>query len=199
MAGNSGIDVGFGTAGQVLTSNGPGVLPTFQAAPGGGALVFIQTQTASSVASLAFTTGITATYDDYLLVLRNGSIEAASNLSQVLTIQISSNGGSSYISSGYLVDAGIGITSGATIVCTTDASNPTNYIGGEIYMLNLTAASNKPSWVGYVSYYSPAVSVSQLSPVSYYAGGSINVNAFQIVMTDGSNFSGIFSLYGILS
>jgi hypothetical protein len=56
-----------GTSGQVLQSNGASA-PSW-AAPATGALVFISTQTvSSSVAQVDFTSGITSTYDDYLLI-----------------------------------------------------------------------------------------------------------------------------------
>jgi len=59
--------VAVGTATHVLTSNGAGAAPTFQAA-GGGAWVLIGTQTASTSASLT-QTGLDATYDTYVIIL----------------------------------------------------------------------------------------------------------------------------------
>jgi hypothetical protein len=86
-----------GTAGQLLTSNGAGVAPTFQA---GGPLVLnlIQTQTAANSATITFTSGITSTYITYLLVW--SAVVPATNTA-LLQLTVSDNGGSSYLSSGY--------------------------------------------------------------------------------------------------
>lgn len=57
---------GLGSSGDVLTSNGAGVAPTFQApGGGGGGLVLLEQHTASASASLDFTTFISGTYDTY--------------------------------------------------------------------------------------------------------------------------------------
>ena len=56
--------VAVGTATHVLTSNGAGAAPTFQAAGGGGAWVMIATVDASDDASLDIT-GLDSTYDTY--------------------------------------------------------------------------------------------------------------------------------------
>jgi len=52
--------VAVGTATHVLTSNGAGAAPTFQAAGGGGAWAVIASGTASAVTVLDFTSGFTA-------------------------------------------------------------------------------------------------------------------------------------------
>ena len=58
--------VAVGTATHVLTSNGVGAAPTFQAAAGGGALTYISTVSASDGdSSIDFTSGIDSTYDEY--------------------------------------------------------------------------------------------------------------------------------------
>ena len=56
--------VAVGTATHVLTSNGAGAAPTFQAAAGGGAWNIISTQVASNSATLDIT-GLDSTYDIY--------------------------------------------------------------------------------------------------------------------------------------
>jgi len=60
--------VAVGTATHVLTSNGTGAAPTFQAAAGGGAWTLIGTQDASDSATLT-QTGIDTTYDMYAIAL----------------------------------------------------------------------------------------------------------------------------------
>jgi hypothetical protein len=58
--------VAVGTATHVLTSNGAGAAPTFQAAAAGGAWTLIGTQVASASASLT-QTGLDSTYDTYAI------------------------------------------------------------------------------------------------------------------------------------
>jgi hypothetical protein len=67
-AGNPAV-VAVGTAAQVLTSNGLGAAPTFQAAAGAASrsLVFVGKATASNSASLGIT-GINDTYENYLIL-----------------------------------------------------------------------------------------------------------------------------------
>jgi hypothetical protein len=86
-----------GTAGQVLTSNGAGALPTFQAAP--GSWVLIEAQTASTSATIDFTTGIDSTYDTYVLVWNSLKTDSVSSTSFRMLFSV--NGGSSYLTTGY--------------------------------------------------------------------------------------------------
>jgi hypothetical protein len=58
--------VAVGTATHVLTSNGVGAAPTFQAAAAGGAWTLIGTTTASNSATIGIT-GIDSTYDTYAI------------------------------------------------------------------------------------------------------------------------------------
>ncbi len=60
--------VAVGTATHILTSNGAGAAPTFQAAAGGGAWTMIGTQVASDSADLT-QTGLDSTYDTYAIGL----------------------------------------------------------------------------------------------------------------------------------
>jgi len=84
--------VAVGTATHVLTSNGAGAAPTFQAA-GGGATAFIATITASNAASVDFDSGLSSTYKNYLVV--GTDIRPATNGSW-LWARVSSDGGSTW-------------------------------------------------------------------------------------------------------
>ena len=57
-----------GTSGQVLTSAGAGVAPTWAAASS-GALVLLSTVTASASATVDVETGFSSTYDDYMITV----------------------------------------------------------------------------------------------------------------------------------
>jgi hypothetical protein len=84
--------VATGTATHVLTSNGAGAAPTFQAA-GGGGTVLISSVLASGAASVDFDSALSSTYTSYLLV--GSAINPATN-DQQLWLRTSSDGGSSW-------------------------------------------------------------------------------------------------------
>lgn len=119
--------VGTGSSGEVLTSNGAGALPTWQAGSGGatsGNRVLIQSQTAASVASITFTTGITG-YDLYELDIY-GVSTTGNNATAQIFVQLSTDAGSTWVSTAY-------------------------YEGGAKYLANATGAyfytSNGANWI----------------------------------------------------
>ena len=66
--------VATGTAAQVLTSNGSGTAPTFQAAAGGGAWTLLATASASNSASIDFTSAslsFDSTFETYIILLES--------------------------------------------------------------------------------------------------------------------------------
>ena len=93
-----------GTADQVLTTNGSGTLSLADA--GGGAWNFINSTTVSStVASIDITSGIGSTYDFYVLQLvKVAPVNTGSG--SPFKIRTSTDGGSSFDSSGYSYAAG---------------------------------------------------------------------------------------------
>lgn len=84
--------VAAGSSGQVLTSNGAGAAPTFQAAAGGG-LIFLASTDLSSDATADFTAFDGSTYDAYLFVFSN-VIPAGDD--RVLQFRSSTDGGVGY-------------------------------------------------------------------------------------------------------
>jgi len=108
------VAVGPGTDGQVLTSTGAGSPPAFEAAGGGGgAWNFIGTGVASNSASLTLT-GITSTYDTYVVLLSD-IIPATDGTEAQLQLGDSSgidSGGSDYAYHvSYLIDTSGSYTS----------------------------------------------------------------------------------------
>jgi hypothetical protein len=83
-----------GTSGDFLKTNGAGADPAW-ATPGGGggSLVLLEQHTAAASASLDFTAGITALYDEYIFELVN--VLNTTN-SAIPWIRMSTNGGVSY-------------------------------------------------------------------------------------------------------
>jgi hypothetical protein len=191
---------GVGTLGQVLTSNGASNLPTWQASAAGN-LVLIQSQNASSSSGLTFTTGISSTYNNYLLVFSDITLSGSI---QLLT-QLSTNGGSSYISSGYATGQNIveynstsfsntNFTSGLLLV----DRNSTSTINGYAYLQNMTSGSNYVTSVGNLSLYDTNTPASYLAfTVGSYDTASTTVNALQVVPSSGT-FSGTVTLFGYL-
>ena len=81
--------VAVGTATHVLTSNGVGAAPTFQAAAAGGAWTFISATTCSGETEVDFT--LTSTYKTYIIVL-----SAVGGTIGSFLMRLSTDGGSSF-------------------------------------------------------------------------------------------------------
>ena len=195
--------VATGTSNYVLQSGGSSALPSWvnTATLGGGNLVLIQKQTASTSSSLSFTTGITSTYNNYLMLFTN--ITCSNNTSQVL-VQISTNGGSSYLSTGYLggiISVGYNSASWGSNTTVTSGFYINKIAAGSLfmsstaYLYNLTSGSN---YLGCsaetVLGAAAALSIRVLS-TSY--DSTATVNALKVVPSAGT-FSGTVTLYGIL-
>lgn len=183
---------GVGTTGQVLTSNGAAALPTWQTGSGGN-LVLIQSQTVSGAASVVFTTGITATYNNYAFLCSNVNTSVAT----ALALQISTNGGSSYITTAYSGGQGF-LSYGGTTWSTASSTTGLQYgtMGGG-------AQPNFGFWT-----WCWDITNGSYPLFMMMAGGNINsqascyntnttVNAFRYLPASGT-ISGNFTLYGLL-
>lgn len=193
-----------GTSGNVLTSDGTNW--NSSAASGGSNLVLIQSQTASASASLSFTTGITATYNNYLVLISN-YFPATNGAS--LELVISSNGGSSYASTAY--QGGIFFVSFNSAIGTIANANTSSYFpilnasgssgnsfqcGGTVNLFNVTNG-NTPSIVGYCSG-SNTTNVAALNLPVGNQQSITTVNAIRFICTSGNISTGVFTLFGIL-
>ena len=187
-----------GTTGQVLTSNGAGALPTFQAAAGGSsAITLVHTLTASSSASLAFTsTYITNTYPIYMLLFNR--VLPATN-TQALQMTFSTNNGSTYLSTnyqgGYITwsSGPSGSQSNQTSYAAISNSVSSTYgISGVLYLYGLaTSAGTAPTWQG---------NFTGMANFGFTGGsntGSSTVNNIKFAFASGNIASGTISLYGI--
>jgi hypothetical protein len=191
---------GVGTAAQVLTSNGAGNLPTWQAS-GSGNLVLIQSQSPSGSSGITFTTGISATYNNYLLVFSNVTLSGSIQL----LVQLSTNAGVSYISTGYATGQNVVPYNSTSLTNTNFTSglllvdrNSTSTINGYCYLQNMTSGSNYVTSVGNLSLYDTGSSASsQAFTVGSYDTASTIVDAIQVVPSSGT-FSGTFTLFGYL-
>jgi hypothetical protein len=152
-----------------------------------GALVLIETQTVSLATALTFTRGITSTYNNYLLYVTNLTFPEGNG--QSLLMQISTDGGNTYINSGY---QGAG---GTALDIFDFVFDPSENGTGQILLNNFTSnAGYITSYSNLVTAYSGGVFVNSVSDGINDA--TYLVNAFNIFTSDGSPFSGVFSLYG---
>lgn len=155
------------------------------------AYTLIQTQVASSQSTLDFTSGISNTYRNYLIIATGFSNSTASNVAAM--VQLSTNGGSSFISTNY--KCSYGNTNGLTFsnIPTTTVVNSAN-----ISLYNLTSGSGYVSTLSnYVEFDPSAPSIGGVTYLAAYRTANVTVNALRITMANGSNFSGTFSLYSI--
>lgn len=194
------VTTGAGTTGQFLTSNGAGVAPTYQSLSStGDDLIFIQRQTASSSASLDFTSGIN--YSMYLLEF-NGVTPAGTGIDIGLRI----TDVSSFKTTGY--DSGCaGWAYNSATVANYNAStyfilipallNSDTYGSGYVWIFNIASSTN-PVVRGQFS--SPSNGVSA-SPAVGWSGGvytsSITTTGFRVLAVGDTLATGVFTLYGV--
>lgn len=154
------------------------------------AMTLIQTQVASASSSLTFTTGISGTYNTYVLIV--DQLRDFGNIGAHLVAQISTNGGSSYIASNYQDLYGTG-SIGLGITGQQDTDGVTS---ATAYIYNLTSGS------GYIFSSSTGTNYSNPSlggdaKNAMYMTANISANALRIKMSDSNTFSGTVSLYSI--
>jgi hypothetical protein len=163
----------------------------------------IQTQTASASSALNFTTGITSTYNNYYLLISNLLTSTTSGIQ----LQISINGGSSYIATGYL-SGGFSIFyntatltnfNAATGLFATSTPGTAVYYNYAFNLCNLTSGAgvvSSSAYGGRVSTTGTSPSMDYLSGM--YATANTTVNALRVIANSGTLTSGIVSLFGVL-
>jgi hypothetical protein len=200
--------VATGTSGQVLTSGGAGVAPTFAAAAAGGAWTWLETQTASTSASLDFDTLIDSTYDEYVFVLRDVLLATdAKNL----YMRISQDAGSTWIATGYDYHRqqryqGVNtyqgeVLDGGTFWILAGGNNTSNVAGEGIH--------------GFATIFNPAGAVKHVmtantiyttdtatNKMNYIVSGAYDtdttaIDGVQFLSSSGNIASGSISMYGI--
>jgi hypothetical protein len=155
------------------------------------ALTLIETKTASSQSSLEFLTGITSPLNNYMLLFHS-LVDPSATSNMIAYMQLSTNGGASYITTGYRLNGTS--TPGLSI----GVFPTSNYIlSGSLLLYNLTSGSGYITSVNNSVLFWPT-NFSYNNAISCgYETSSIAINALRIVMANGSNFSGEFSLYSI--
>jgi hypothetical protein len=181
-----------GTTGQIFTA---APLPTWEASTAGN-LVLIQSQTASASTSLTFNTGITTTYKTYLFVF--SGIVLSSTF--ILLLNVSVNGGSSYLTTGYL--SGLNYNEYNTATLTNVNSTTSIYTGygsgkydGYLWCYNILTSA-QPYFSGTTVSFNAAPYTNAVFATNTTAGG---VNAFQFTSSSsGTITSGTITLFGVL-
>lgn len=187
------------TTQTALTSNTTVATTAYcdNAVAAGGGLILLATVNASAQASLTFnSTYLTSTYNKY--VIEFDSVWGVDTLPNKLGLQISTNNGSSYITSNYVGGANLGGASLYIAGNTQVSSSGTATMQGTIKF-------SVPSAAGQVNFFFEADGASAgpgntpfLSQQSGYNTSTTAVNNIKIFdVVNGQNFSGNFHLYGI--
>ena len=185
-----------------LTTGVSGVLP---AANGGSAWTLISTQTASNSAFIAWTSGISSTYDIYVVTFHNAlPITNGTNL-QVL---YSTNGGSSYATSGYT--SGVfndrnsttyhsEYTTITTALNTTHANTwgTSTFSGGQMWFYNMNYTNSHAATFSSTVVDNANASGANVAIGCGALGNSAAVNAIKIIPASGNINTGTFSLWGV--
>ena len=177
----------YGSSGQVLTSQGSGSAPQW-ATPAGGAWRHLATRTASSATTVEFTSLISATYTNYVLIGDNVRVPSG-----WIHFELSRDNGSTYS------PAGTNYYTGSTNQAQETSWYPFSGLGGQgwgghtIYLYNLQDGNQS-------TYRSFGSSTNQTRTF----GGSIvddtstwTYNAFRLRAQSAGNLTGTFKLYGI--
>jgi hypothetical protein len=160
--------------------------------------VLISSQTASSSASISFT-GLTA-YPIYFVTIQQAV--PATN-AQFMLMQMSSNNGSSWVTSGYLAGCTYFNYNGSTGANQSNSSgwalsdvmsNSTGYLSASFYIYGANVAIN-PNISGTCSFYNSGNRY--VFGIVGGVGGSTGLNAINFLMSSGNISSGIFTLYGL--
>lgn len=184
--------VAEGTAGQVLTSGGAGVAPTF-ATPTPAGLVLISTQTVTSAANLSFT-GIASTYTQLMLVVSNCT------WTNDLIVQVGSGATPTWQTTNYYYNRFIAATSttgsGVNGILFSGSNSPVGPVSA-IFTRVQTAGSTGVAVM--INGAGGTASSTALYSVSGYGYPSGAVTAIRLLDRLGSNITGTATLYGMSS
>ena len=173
----------------------------------GASLVLIQSQTASSSATLDFTTGIDSTYLHYLFFLENVK---PVNANVALYMRFSTNSGSTYQATNYQYNLQQQNSNGTDVSGNSSGSGVTSAI---VFGDQISNNSGEGGINGIIQIFDPAGSNQKFASGNggYLRSASVNasctmgglwatttaVNAIRFLMASGNIASGTISLYGV--
>lgn len=171
-----------------LNANG-----TFSSPSGG--LSFLYSKTTASGLTLDFTSSIDGTYTTYQFILEN--VVPAVNASAIMTMQVSTNNGTSFIASNYL-NANVALTGTVSSILLSNVMGTSSGLGlsGDIYISNPSSSANKKIVYGNTVHVSPNGNVNNNGAAGWYNNDTSAINAFRFAMTTGA-LSGTIYLYGV--
>lgn len=167
-----------------------------------GNMVLIASKSASASSSITFTSGITSAYNNYFLQISN-YLPATANTE--LLLRVSTDGGSSYIATGYNGGLDSFIWNSAVL---TNATNTTGILlihdtvnsgypsNTQLWLNNLTSNTGYPMFTGQ----GIAIQGGNFSTgviCGLYNVTPTTVNAIQLIASSGNITQGKFSLYGL--
>jgi hypothetical protein len=197
-----GASPSYGTAGQALLSAGSAAAPTWGTPVGG--LNFISSQTISTaVASVDFTTGIDATYDNYQIVFSNFIMASSSRLALRLR-QAGAFKTSDYVNLNLNVQTGSVIASAFSVTDTYIMANAggtpdTNSFYSGYF--TLSSPNSTVRRIPAVNGYSGCMGNTAASSTIQYFSGAVDVagaiTGFQLLARSGNLTAGTVALYGM--
>jgi hypothetical protein len=197
-----------------ITNASVSAVTSFSGVTGGGTLTLISTQTASSSASISFTSGLDSTYDEYLITFINIHPSADS----AFKFNFSTDGGVNYnvtktstMFRAYNFETDIGtalqyLTAEDLAQSTSDDFLHASYGSESDHSLSGSLQIFAPSSTTYVKHYIARVNGVENSgandlTVEYYKAGYCNttsaINAVKFLNSTGNIDDGIFKLYGV--
>ena len=191
----------LGTSGQVLTSGGAGVAPSW-VTPSSGAMTLISTQTASNSASLSWT-GLTG-YSNYILILRNIKPDAT-GANAGAYVQLGS-GSTTWATSSYqwtLINYNVsGVNSpenDTAIGVSLDSAQQDNnrQLAAQVNISQKTSTNPEIYFFGTIQW--PGTALRGLTGGGMYYGDTNTITAIRFLYGSGLVASGSASLYGISS
>lgn len=202
---------GLGTSGQVLTSNGAGALPTFQAAAGGGGgLEFLGSASAATSATVDLDNVFDGTYDSYLVI---GSLLRPSTDDVEVWVRVGTGATPTYQSTNYQWGtyfnyggsaAGDTSTSDSAIVLTGNSSvsgmgSDASYISGfQFYVHQPANTSYYTQVTGHLGWVTGAAAAAS-SRFNAWWQSTTAVTSAQILMESGNTATLEVRVYGIVN
>lgn len=194
-------NIGTGSSGQVLTSNGAGALPSFQAAAGGGDVVLLSSQAMTGVNSITFNNFVDNTvYNSYKV-----EMWGISSTNNDIYMQISTDNGSTFVSSGYAYASfQYNSTNSPQFFNAGSSTSDTKIFLGFMWQTAISSyilsfmpfgESVASGGQGLSDFYFPG-GTKQIIDSSWYSG-TTNANAFKIYTQNATNWTaGTACLYG---
>lgn len=158
--------------------------------------ILLATKAATSGAAITFTSLISATYNNYFLLIENLQVTSATPL----LLNVSANNGSSYITTNYQSGTVRFLNTGAALTNSNSTAailfSPSNIQTTGTNCQECYFCVNGP--FNYISNFGKTTTVSFAGGYAWGTNTSTAVNAFEINIATGAFQAGQISLYGIL-